>query len=281
MSVVDRSLRFCYVNAGFARAFNLTWQEMMGMSVYDIYTAAEIGTFLPFIERALAGEKVTYERLGHIHPHESVWRTVSMNPWRDSTGAVIGIVHCSLAVHELKTATEALRVANDQLRILAMSDPLTTLPNRLALHAKVTDSLNRASRSRDPVAVLFIDLDGFKGVNDAFGHSAGDEVLREVAKRLLLAVRATDVVARFGGDEFVVLLDTEVREETPERVCQRIFSQLQSPCVFSGGQAQIGASIGIAQHPPLPSDPDELLKRADGAMFEAKRAGKGCVRVAG
>ena len=235
---------------------------------------------MPYVQRALAGESVTYERLGRIHHHESVWRTVSMNPWRDETGAVIGIVHSSLAVHELKTATEALRVANEQLRVLALQDALTGLPNRNALNERLTDSLRRAARSHDPVVVLFIDLDGFKQVNDEFGHAAGDEVLCEVARRLQLAVRATDVVARFGGDEFVVLLDTEVRDDTPDLVCQRIFTQLQAPCVFAQGQAQIGASIGIAQHPPLPNQPDDLLRRADAAMFEAKRAGKGCMRVA-
>jgi diguanylate cyclase (GGDEF)-like protein/PAS domain S-box-containing protein len=281
VSVVDRDLRFRYVNAGFAQAFGLTWQEMMGMSVHDVYPREDMATFMPYVERALAGESVTYERLGRIHHHESVWRTVSINPWRDETGTVIGIVHSSLAVHELKTATEALRVANEQLRVLALQDTLTGLPNRNALNERLADSLRRAARSHDPVAVLFIDLDGFKQVNDKFGHAAGDEVLREVARRLPLAVRATDVVARYGGDEFVVLLDTEVRDDAPDRVCQRIFALLREPCVFTQGQAQIGASIGIAQHPPLPNKPDELLRRADAAMFEAKRAGKGCVRVAG
>ena len=280
VSVMDLSLRFRYVNAGFAQAFNLTWQEMMGMSVYDVYPAAEVATFLPYIERALAGEDVTYERLGRIHHHESVWRTVSINPWRDATGAVIGVVHCSLAVHELKVTTEALRVANEQLRNLALHDQLTGLPNRRALSARLEDSLKRASRSQVPVAVLFVDLDGFKRVNDEFGHAAGDEVLQEVAKRLQLAVRSTDVVARYGGDEFVVLLDTEVRDDTPDRVCQRIFEQLQAPCVFAQGRAHIGASIGIAQNPPLPHQANDLLERADAAMFEAKRAGKGCVRKA-
>jgi diguanylate cyclase (GGDEF)-like protein/PAS domain S-box-containing protein len=280
VSVVDRALRFRYVNAGFAQAFNLTWQQMMSMSIYDVYPAHDMAAFMPYVTRVLAGEAVTYERLGRIHHHESVWRTVSMNPWRDEAGAVIGIVHSSLAVHELKTTTEALRVANEKLRILALHDPLTGLPNRNSLDERLAGALTRANRSHDPVAVLFIDLDGFKRVNDEFGHAAGDEVLCEVARRLQLAVRATDVVARFGGDEFVVLLDTEVRDDTPDRVCQRIFAQLQAPCVFAQGQAQIGASIGIAQHPPLPNQSDELLRRADAAMFEAKRAGKGCVRVA-
>lgn len=281
VAMVDRNLKFRYVNAGFAQAFGLTWQEMMGLSIHDVYPSLDMVAFMPYVQRALAGESVTYERLGRIHHHQQVWRTVSMNPWRDKKGAVIGLITSSMEVHELKTTTEALRVANEQLRILALQDQLTGLPNRNSLNERLVESLNRASRSRDPVGVLFIDLDGFKHVNDKFGHAAGDEVLREVAQRLLLAVRSTDVVARFGGDEFVVLLDTEVRVDTPERVCQRIFSQLQAPCAFAQGQAQIGASIGIAQHPPLPNHADELLKRADAAMFEAKRAGKGCVRVAG
>ena len=280
VSIVDRDLKFRYVNAGFAQAFGMSWQEMMGLSVYDVYPSAEVGVFMPYVQRALAGESVTYERQGRIHQRESVWRTVSMNPWRDAAGAVIGIVHSSLAVHELKTATEALRVANEQLRILALQDALTGLPNRNALNERLAHSLKRASRSHEPVALLFMDLDGFKQVNDDFGHAAGDAVLQEVARRLQLAVRDTDVVSRFGGDEFVVLLDTEVRDETPGLVCKRIFALLQEPCEFKLGQAQIGASIGIAQHPPLPNEPQELLHRADAAMFEAKRAGNGCVRVA-
>ena len=281
VSVVDRDLRFRYVTAGFAQAFNLTWQQMMGMSIRDVYPDTEIDKFFPYVQRVLAGESVSYERLGRIHQHENVWRSVSLNPWRDENGAVIGIVHSSLEVHQLKTTTEALRLANEQLRILALHDQLTGLPNRHSLNERLDAALTRAARSRDPVALLFIDLDGFKRVNDEFGHAAGDEVLSEVAKRLQLAVRATDVVARFGGDEFVVLLDTEVRGDTPPRVCQRIFDQLLAPCIFTQGQASIGASIGVAQHPPLPNHAADLIKRADSAMYLAKQAGKGCVRHAG
>ena len=281
ISVIDRDLRFRYVTAGFAQAFSLTWLQMIGTSLRDVYPDTEFNKFLPYLQRALAGESVSYERLGRIHQHENVWRSVSLNPWRDDNGAVIGIVHSSLEVHQLKTTTEALRVANEQLRMLAMHDPLTGLPNRNSLNERLSDALTRAARSHDPVALLFIDLDGFKRVNDEFGHAAGDEVLREVARRLPQALRATDMVARFGGDEFVVLLDTEVRDDTPERICQRIFDLLEAPIVFTQGQASIGASIGVAVHPPLPNQPHELLKRADAAMYLAKQAGRACVRHAG
>lgn len=284
VSVVDRELRFRYVNAGFAQAFDLDRQDLIGMSIRDVYPASEFEKFSPYVTRALAGESVTYERLGRIHLRENIWRTVSMNPWRDESGAVIGIVHSSLAVHHLKTATEALQAANEQLRILALHDPLTGLPNRNALAERLSVALTRASRSQEAVALLFLDLDGFKQVNDDFGHAAGDDVLREVAQRLQQAVRATDVVVRFGGDEFVVLLDTEVRDDTPALVCERIFALLQAPCVVTHGTAQVSAmvsvSIGVAKHPPLPNRAEDLLRRADAAMFEAKRAGKGCVRVA-
>lgn len=285
VSVVDRELRFRYVNAGFAQAFDLDWKDLIGRSIRDVYPAVDFEKFLPYLTRALAGESVTYERLGRIHQRENIWRTVSMNPWRDVNGAVIGIVHCSLAVHELKTATEALQVANERLRILALHDQLTGLSNRNAMSERLAVALTRATRTQETVAILFLDLDGFKQVNDNFGHAAGDAVLCEVAQRLQLAVRATDVVARFGGDEFVVLLEAEVRDDTPTLVCERIFALLQAPCVFQHGveraSAMISASIGIAKHPPLPNRADDLLRRADAAMFAAKRAGKACVRVAG
>ena len=281
VSVVDRDLRFRYVTAGFAQAFNLTWQQMMGMSLRDVYPDNVFDKFLPYLQRALAGEPVSYERLGPIRQHENVWRTVSLNPWRDGSGAVVGVVHSALEVHQLKTTTEALRLANEQLRMLALHDQLTGLPNRHSLNERLDAALTRAARSHDPVALLFIDLDGFKRVNDEFGHAAGDEVLCEVAKRLQLAVRATDVVARFGGDEFVVLLDTEVDSDTPDVVCSRVLAALASPCTFDNGQAVIGASIGVAMHPPLPNQADDLIRRADAAMYLAKQAGKGCVRHAG
>jgi diguanylate cyclase (GGDEF)-like protein len=131
-----------------------------------------------------------------------------------------------------------------------------------------------------PVALLYIDLDGFKQVTDGFGHAAGDEVLQVVAQRLGLAVRSTDTIARIGGDEFAVLLETEVLPDTPPQVSLRILEVLKPHIRFSCGQAQIGASIGVAQHPPLPQRAEELLKRADAAMYQAKLAGKACYRVA-
>lgn len=402
ISVFDRSLRFRYVNDGFAHAFNFTPQQMVGMRLDAAYGKLDFVGFMPQVERALAGETVTYERFGRMQLLKGIWRTVSMRPWRNTAGEVIGVVTASLVVEELKRSTEALRAANErlashmdnspltvleldarlnitrcssqitkmlgldpqavagqtllqalgigpnqeafqlafahlqaghetrnriesshlhadgasvvhcewfnsaltgpdgqvasimalvedvsvrvrateQLRKIARHDPLTGLLNRSAMIERLGASLARAQRTREPVALLFLDLDGFKRVNDEFGHAAGDEVLRVVAGRLVQAVRESDVVSRWGGDEFVVLLETDAHEGTPGLVCERVFAALQMPCEFSNGQAAIGASIGVARHPPLPNHAAELIKCADAAMYEAKRVGKGCVRYA-
>ncbi len=171
--------------------------------------------------------------------------------------------------------------AAQRLHFMVQHDALTGLLNRMAFHERVETALMRARRTGQSVAVLFIDLDGFKSVNDAFGHATGDLVLRDAARRLAQAVRETDTVARIGGDEFVVLLDTEVQPGTPAAVCQRVLLALQQPfCLPEGRQCELGASIGVARHPPAEGQADRLLNRADQAMYEAKRAGRGCVREA-
>jgi diguanylate cyclase (GGDEF)-like protein/PAS domain S-box-containing protein len=170
--------------------------------------------------------------------------------------------------------------AEMKLRRMAMHDQLTGLPNRASLAERLKASLARAQRSRETVGLLFIDLDGFKSVNDQFGHAAGDEVLREVADRLGGCVRDTDTVARLGGDEFVILLEPDSGADGADIVAERVLQALAPRFRFREGEASIGASIGIAQNPPLPGVATELLKRADAAMYEAKRAGKGCVRHA-
>jgi diguanylate cyclase (GGDEF)-like protein len=154
----------------------------------------------------------------------------------------------------------------------------------------VDRALRRARRTLELVALLFIDLDGFKEVNDTHGHGAGDEVLKEVARRIKGCVRNTDTASRLGGDEFVVLLEGDVLEATPVVVGKRILGALAAPFHFCSnygggpikkdGEARLGASIGVAMHPPIESHVDSLFKRADAAMYEAKRAGKGRVVMA-
>jgi diguanylate cyclase (GGDEF)-like protein/PAS domain S-box-containing protein len=178
----------------------------------------------------------------------------------------------------------ARQKAEQALQHLATHDQLTGLPNRRGLQDHLAALLASANGKKRGVSSLYIDLDGFKAVNDRYGHAAGDAVLIEVSARFKRISNGRDFVARLGGDEFIIVIEDDANAARAHSVSRDIFAALAPHCEFDVGGARhsapIGASIGIASHPPLPADVVELVKRADAAMYEAKRAGKGCVRVA-
>jgi diguanylate cyclase (GGDEF)-like protein/PAS domain S-box-containing protein len=161
--------------------------------------------------------------------------------------------------------------AEEQLRDVAVNDALTGLPNRLSFTARLENSIARARRSGEPLALLFVDLDKFKRVNDTHGHAAGDEMLMQVAQRLKACVREVDAVARLGGDEFVVLLETDVRPETPEFIALRIRNAFAEGFNLPGMKLQCSASIGISRFPGDAQDAARLLASADEAMYREKQ----------
>ena len=193
-------------------------------------------------------------------------------------GALVCVLAFALVQLLLRGRARALRLVDqrtDQLRHQALHDGLTGLPNRTLIVDRATQMLNRARRRRVPVAALFLDLDGFKIVNDTFGHPAGDELLRAVAERIKRTLRDGDTVGRLGGDEFVVLLDADALLPGPELVADRLLHVLREPFVLDlAGRPTltISASIGIAMDER--SSADELLRDADIALYEAKAAGK-------
>ncbi|MGP1629753.1 MAG: diguanylate cyclase domain-containing protein [Giesbergeria sp.] len=162
-----------------------------------------------------------------------------------------------------------------QQQYMASHDALTGLYNRAAFHERLAVSLAQVAAKGGAVALLFIDLDGFKCINDERGHRAGDEVLRIVAHRLAHAVRDADTVARLGGDEFLVMLDAELTLGLPQLIGQRILDALCQPMEVDGYSLRVGASIGVAMHPPLAGEIEVLMGAADQAMYFAKRGGKG------
>jgi len=174
-----------------------------------------------------------------------------------------------------RIATEE-RLAHD-----ATHDPLTRLPNRTLLDDRLSHALDRSTRTGAQVAVLFLDLDGFKEVNDGWGHAAGDRVLTEVAGRVLATARASDTVARIGGDEFVVVCEETGSEEGARTLAGRILEVVRQPIVVSGVPHEVGASVGIAVAQPDERDSAGLLRRADEAMYRAKQAGRGRIEVDG
>jgi diguanylate cyclase (GGDEF)-like protein len=176
-------------------------------------------------------------------------------------------------------STVAARTA--ELQALLLRDALTGLPNRRALMQGLPDAMHRAARTGKPCALLFLDMDGFKGVNDTHGHEQGDALLRQFGARLLEAVRKTDFVARLAGDEFVVVLEGLSDAQDAHEKASGLLAVLRQPYALQRASVRVGASIGVALH--LPGDPPDLdrwLARADSAMYAAKRSGKNAVTLA-
>ena len=174
----------------------------------------------------------------------------------------------------------ATQAEEQHARHLASHDSLTALPNRSCFHERLEHALAEPERRRQGLALLYLDLDGFKAVNDAHGHDAGDELLRIVAARLARSVRADDMVSRIGGDEFACLLpDVPSREQLSHLAC-KIFDAVSSPMKIGQLKLTIHASIGIAVCPTDGANAEDLLKSADNAMYRAKRHNTGYAFVA-
>lgn len=174
----------------------------------------------------------------------------------------------------------AMKGREDQLAQLALHDALTGLANRTQFAERLRAALEQLGGASSLVAVCYIDLDGFKAVNDALGHAAGDQVLVETARRLLACVRSQDTVTRLGGDEFAIALTNVQDRGQVETVLNRVLERLRQPIALAGGEARIRASIGVAYAPDHGTEPQLLMRLADEALYEAKRAGKDCYRVA-
>lgn len=174
----------------------------------------------------------------------------------------------------LALAASGRQQAQDQLRHLANFDRLTALPNRAMFHDRLSHALTKAQRSNREIALLFVDVDRFKSINDSLGHHTGDRVLRSIAKRLIRCVRKSDTVARLGGDEFTVILDDLDGLDTVISVCERILETVAEPLVLSENEITLTCSIGIAHYPNDGMDSDILLQNADTAMYRAKKTGR-------
>lgn len=167
-----------------------------------------------------------------------------------------------------------ITASRDQIRHLANHDALTGLPNRLLLEDRLQQALIEGRREDEIVAVMFLDLDGFKGVNDTYGHEAGDVLLKQVAIRLLHCVRERDTVARLGGDEFVIVFINVKGVSNVEMIARKIIRAFERSFDISGFTLNVSTSIGVSLYPQHAASPDDLMQLADEAMYQAKRAGK-------
>jgi diguanylate cyclase (GGDEF)-like protein/PAS domain S-box-containing protein len=186
---------------------------------------------------------------------------------RDARGMPLRMIGTHADITARKAAEErVLRMAN--------YDALTDLPNRTLISDRLQQAVIKARRDKTHMAVMFLDLDQFKPVNDTMGHEVGDHLLKQVAERLLDCVRASDTVARLGGDEFVVLLPTIEQKQDATVVAEKILHALNQPFVVAGNTLHISSSIGIAAYPEHGDDEKLLLINADIAMYNAKKGGR-------
>jgi diguanylate cyclase (GGDEF)-like protein/PAS domain S-box-containing protein len=262
---------FQYVNPEFAAQHAGTVDELTGAHMSSFYTPEALATDVqPIIAAALEhgiarGEVTRMRRDGTQFPAR-----ITLSLLRDDAGELIGRVLCVQDITAQRALEQALREA-------ALYDPLTGLPNRRLLRDRVEHALVMRARRRSGVAALFVDLDGFKQINDQHGHDVGDQVLVEVAGRLVTVGRGCDTVARYGGDEYVILAEELVDAEQAAAIGERVLSRFAAAVHTLAGDINVSASIGIH----LATDDDDfesLLRAADRAMYEAKRSGRDGVR---
>jgi diguanylate cyclase (GGDEF)-like protein/PAS domain S-box-containing protein len=269
--LLDESARTLYVNHRMARMLGYAPVEMLGKPLFhfmdgEARSEAE-GTF----KRQRLGTEEHGEFRFRRRDGEPLWTIVASRQLAREGGGSLGTLWIVTDI------TERLE-KEKRSRHLTQRDPLTGLPDRSLLIDRIAQDLKRGRRYRHGVAVLFVDLDRFKPVNDFYGHAVGDVVLREVADRLKSRMRRMDTVARFGGDEFVVVLPDLVRAEEAASVAAALVERIGEPFSVGDGTCRVGASIGIAFFPDDGREVAELLGKADAAMYAAKKAGGGQYR---
>ena len=268
----DRASRFLLVSAGWlaASAPGRTVGEMVGKTDFDVFSGEHARAAFADEQRIIAtGQPVTAKiEQETFSDRASTWVSTTKMPLRDESGQIIGTLGISRDITAQIQAESALAHQ-------ALHDPLTGLVNRLALMDRLAQALVAMERHRSRLAVLSIDLDNFKEINDSFGHDAGDLVLTEIGRRLTSIARRSDTVARLGGDEFVVLCP-ELDESTgPEGIGSRIVSTVAVPYIDNGRNLSVTCSVGIAVTSDPATEADRMIRDADLTMFEAKRAGRG------
>ncbi len=215
----------------------------------------------------IRGEAWTGELINRRRSGEVYWEEAHIAPVRDERGTITHYVAIKLNVTDrIQTQKRLIHMANH--------DVLTNLPNRSLFHERVEHALERAKRQTSRLAVMFIDLDRFKPVNDAWGHRVGDLLLQAVAERLRQRVRSADTLGRLGGDEFVVLLSDLASAEDASQVAEDLRLALAQPFAIEGHELAISASIGIALYPEHGATVDELTSHADGVMYRSKEDGR-------
>ncbi|MES2958251.1 MAG: diguanylate cyclase [Pseudomonadota bacterium] len=264
LTYVDRDCVLRFVNRAYVQAVGMAAADLVGHHIGQARGATRWAQHRPYFDRAVAGEAVQYTRLVENLPQGARWLRTSYVPDFGDDGQVLGVYTVTIDVHDLTEAQQRLQRSVER-------DGLTDALTRRTMMERL-DAATMGSATQ-PVALFFVDLDGFKALNDAQGHAAGDAMLIELAKALQAAVRAEDAVGRFGGDEFLVL--ATVRDAAgAHALAAHLLQAVQACALRCAGAQPVSASIGYALAPFDASQALRLLQLADHAMYAAKRGGK-------
>jgi diguanylate cyclase (GGDEF)-like protein/PAS domain S-box-containing protein len=268
ITIVDHDGTIRFESPSIERILGYDVEAIVGVNVLSLIHPDDAGRIIAGLSDVNAERPVVEPMTYRFRHADGTWR------WLESTGRLVsGIGGINGAVINSRDVTERMRL-EEQLEYQALHDALTGLPNRTLLLDRLDQAVARTRRHDEAIAVLFLDLDNFKLVNDSLGHAAGDEVLVIAARRLCHAVREGDTIARFGGDEFVVVLGHPLTLGDAVDVAGRMAAAIAEPLVVDGRELNIAVSIGIAFGCDASVDRDELLRHADIALYRAKAKGK-------
>lgn len=274
--LTDRHNRILDVNPAFSTITGYTHDEVVGRNPRLLGSGLQDRTFYEALwtklhaEGSWRGQLLNRRKSGEVYP-----QLLSISVLRDTAGAPTHYMALLFDISDIKESERALQH-------LADHDVLSGLPNRRLLSDRLHHAMLQTRRNGKPMAVCYLDLDAFKPVNDRLGHAAGDALLVEIARRLQGSVRAGDTVARFGGDEFVLVLGDLADAAECEQVLRRVLANVAAPVHIGGDTACVTASLGVVMFhgtaAEADDDGDSLLRRADRAMYTAKQDGHNCFR---
>lgn len=256
-----------YVNTAFAQGVGRKQEDIIGRAIWDVFPKEEADKRYATVDWVFRNNEVRTIEVRVPRPDGDHYYLTTVKPINTPEGKVVSVICIS------KDITER-RLREEQFRQMAYHDALTVLPNRTLFFQRLDEIIAQAQNDKTGFALMFVDLDGFKEINDSFGHDVGDQLLQEVATRLQVGVRQYDVVARMGGDEFAIILRNIGQSSNVAGVAANLLANLRVPYHLADQKCRISGCIGISCYPEHGVDAKTLLKRADAAMYSVKRQGK-------
>lgn len=268
VAYLDLNERYVFNNQAYEREFGRPAAELRGMHIRDLLGEDAYQRLEPYLRRAFAGEEISFEASEVVKGGSMLWTEALYQPeWNADRTEVVGL-------HIMVRDITAEKAEVERLDALTQLDHLTGIANRKGFDRRLAVAVDDANLARIPFALLYLDLDHFKHVNDTYGHACGDALLQTFSMQILGCIRKTDTVARLGGDEFAIVIDGINHAEQVTRVARDILDATRMPFVFGAQVIPIGVSIGIALSLPEHNTVENIKARADAALYLAKQNGR-------